>query len=712
MKENNALKYLKDFFWIMAVAAVVIGTARFAFGLAAATNMTDPLPWGWWKIFNMVAGAALATSGFIVAAVIYILQLEKYRSVARLSVVVGFLGYGASLSALMFDIGLPHRGWHAFFMWNPHSFLFEVFWCVSVYWGVTALELVPIVSERFGIPRFTHLMHEVMLPFVVLGVTLSSMHHSSLGSLFLASPTRLYPLWYTLWIPPEFLISAMGGGLSTIVLIMLVVTWLFGRKRNVEVMSGLALASVVLLGLFVVIKAVDFTYFSKWNFVFGPDITWESYVFWVEISLQALIPVAILSIPRFRRSAIGLWLGTSSAFLGLVMHRLDVGIVGYFRSAGAIYLPKLSELVFGLGIVCAVGLVFLFLIEHFYILDEPEQGRVKKFTLAEAKGLLWGPRTVRVGAITVLVVPLTIIAFHNTGTGPYFPLEQPVHAGIRSADTMRTEFVIDADRNGKGVFFPHEDHQIEFMDRYDLSQDQTCIKCHHLNLPEDQNTPCRVCHLDLELPSEIFDAENHHDRFKEDGDFQAYHSGKIEGREEDFEACQTCHDGQEEQLFDVCWSCHEDNMIGLADYRDKGFDYQAPGFKYAMHGSCLTCHRREQTDPTDKMSTGNCIGCHQEEDLRQGLQVEDLIEEGEALYLMGDLEAAAERYRAAIAMDATDPKPYYHLGVLLRVAGRTDEALAVLEKAVIANPEHRDGRRAATLITIIKRLDSAESASP
>ena len=217
MKSSNskALKRIKDVMWALAFAGFAVGIGRFAFGLAASTNMMDSLPWGWWKIFNMVAGAALATSGFVVAAVIYIFQLKRFRPVARLSVVIGFLGYGSSLAALIFDIGLPHRGWHPFFMWNPHSFLFEVFWCVSIYWGVTALELLPLVTERLPLKKVTHWLHEKMLPFVVLGITLSTMHHSSLGSLFMTSPTRLHPLWHSLWIPPEFFISAMGAGLST-----------------------------------------------------------------------------------------------------------------------------------------------------------------------------------------------------------------------------------------------------------------------------------------------------------------------------------------------------------------------------------------------------------------------------------------------------------------------------------------------------------------
>jgi hypothetical protein len=133
------LKRLKDLMWILFLSALVVGGSRFVYGLGATTNMMDALPWGWWKVFNMIAGAALATSGFVIAAIIYIFDLRQFRAVARLSVLVGFLGYGASLIALAFDVGLPHRGWHPFFMWNPHSFLFEVFWCVSLYWGVTAL---------------------------------------------------------------------------------------------------------------------------------------------------------------------------------------------------------------------------------------------------------------------------------------------------------------------------------------------------------------------------------------------------------------------------------------------------------------------------------------------------------------------------------------------------------------------------------------------
>ena len=117
------------------------------------------------------------------------------------------------------DIGLPYRIWHPIVMWNPHSFLFEVAWCVMLYFTVTIVELSPTVLERFGCERVAHLLHRAAFWIVTVGITLSSLHHTSLGSLFLVTPQqRLHPLWYTPRLPVHFILSAMGAGLMVVVL--------------------------------------------------------------------------------------------------------------------------------------------------------------------------------------------------------------------------------------------------------------------------------------------------------------------------------------------------------------------------------------------------------------------------------------------------------------------------------------------------------------
>jgi Ni/Fe-hydrogenase subunit HybB-like protein len=693
MPREKALRVIKDVLWLLLIVGGVLGVARFVFGLGASTAMLDSMPWGWWKIFNMVAGAALATSGFVVAAIIYIFKAERYKKVARLSVLVGFLGYGSSLVALGFDVGLPHRGWHPVFMWNPHSFLFEVFWCVSLYWCITALELIPLVSERFPFPKFTHLMHEVMLPFVVLGVTLSTMHHSSLGSLFMAAPTRLHPLWHSMWIPPEFLVSAMGGGLATIVLIYLGVTWLTGRERDMHVLGGLARWSAIMLAIFAVVRVVDFTVHGKWTYLLGADVSWESYVFAVEFILQAIIPLALLSTAAGRRSVTLLVIGCSSAFVGLTMNRMDTGITGFVTSSNEVYLPMLSELLVSAAILSAVGLAFLILVERFNILEEPGERRgdgvefQPLWTKGEAKAY-FVPELKRAGAMAIVVAPLTVLAFQGHGASPYESVEQPVYTSILADDEMRAELRIDADRDGDFVLFPHEKHQQWFEDRKGLEAEATCAECHHLSVPNDENSTCRACHTDMELPTEMFVLARHEERFEKPEDRDRFLAYDLDDSEQNYQACADCHD---------------ETMEGLTDYEDKGFTHLAPGFRDAMHGNCLTCHRKEESDEDkgDAMSLGNCKGCH---DWAESVAAMDpkpdasqLWRQGRDFYIEGELEQAEALYHQALELSPDSPAVLYQLGILYRVTGRDAEAFEVLNKASMVE-DHKDADAARDLL--------------
>ena len=123
-------RVFKDVLWVIALAGLVAAVLRLWFGLGATTNLSDSLPWGFWKILNMVGGVALSTSGFMVGLLVYVLRMERFRPYVKPAILIAFLGYGCSCLALLFDIGLPHRFWHPIFMWNFNSFLFEVCWCV------------------------------------------------------------------------------------------------------------------------------------------------------------------------------------------------------------------------------------------------------------------------------------------------------------------------------------------------------------------------------------------------------------------------------------------------------------------------------------------------------------------------------------------------------------------------------------------------------
>jgi len=79
-------------------------------------------------------------------------------------------------------------------------------------------------------------------------------------------------------------------------------------------------------------------------------------------------------------------------------------------------------------------------------------------------------------------------------------------------------------------------------------------------------------------------------------------------------------------------------------------------------------------------------------------EADELVQEGLAAYLEGELELAERRYRDALELKPDDPSALYNLGTLLRVSGRQDEALSVLRRAAMGPEGHPDVVRAAEAV--------------
>ena len=215
------LSMLKTILWTIVGVGATVTLFRFAHGLGAATALHDTAPWGLWIGFDVMAGVALAAGGFVLAATVYICGLEKYRPFVRPAILTAFLGYTAVAIGLLYDLGLPWRIWHPMIFPQHHSVLFEVAMCVMLYLTVLALEFAPVVLEH---PLFSHplfktvlsLLKKFTIVLIIAGIVLSTLHQSSLGSLFLITPYRLHPLWYSPIIYVLFFISAIGLGLMTV----------------------------------------------------------------------------------------------------------------------------------------------------------------------------------------------------------------------------------------------------------------------------------------------------------------------------------------------------------------------------------------------------------------------------------------------------------------------------------------------------------------
>lgn len=83
-------------------------------------------------------------------------------------------------------------------------------------------------------------------------------------------------------------------------------------------------------------------------------------------------------------------------------------------------------------------------------------------------------------------------------------------------------------------------------------------------------------------------------------------------------------------------------------------------------------------------------------------EADEKVAEGNEAYTHGDVEAAERCYRDALEMRADDPAALYHLGVLLRVTGRQDEAEASWRQAAMGPEGHPSVVRAAEALDRLK----------
>jgi Ni/Fe-hydrogenase subunit HybB-like protein len=283
-------------------------------------------------------------------------------------VLTGFLGYVFVCVALMYDLGQPWRIWHAIVYWNHHSVMFEVAWCVMLYTTVLALEFAPIVFERFRMAGPLKVLRAVSTPLVIAGVLLSTLHQSSLGTLYLIVPEKLHPLWYTPALPLLFYISAIGAGLGMIILESHLSSRAFNRGLEMDLLEPLGRVMVVILGLFGLLRLDLMFHAGVLPSILHP--TYEGRMFLLEFGVGVALPVLLLSLPRIRRSPTGLVVGATSAVLGFVLYRLNVSVTGLERSSGTHYVPTWMELTISIGLV-AIGMA-LFALAVRYLPIFPE----------------------------------------------------------------------------------------------------------------------------------------------------------------------------------------------------------------------------------------------------------------------------------------------------------------------------------------------------
>jgi len=346
--------------------AFVVAMVRFIYGIGAISDLSNSFPWGFWISFDLFTGVAIGSGAFVMAAIVYIFELKEFRPLLRPSVLTGFLGYVMVVIALLVDLGHPERIWYMMIHWNHTSVLLEIGICVMSYLTVLAIEFAPVIFEGLRWQRLARSIHRFIMPFVILGVVLSTLHQSSLGSLLLIQPAKLYPLWWTPILPILFFISAIAIGMAMIVFESSISSRYFGRGLEVHLLEKLARAVPIVLAVYLAIRFSQLTIAGDLKYLFTSGLL--SLLFWTEIIVGALMPLALFSIRRIRQSPNGLLGGAVLLLLGMILNRFNVSwfavrhpdpltYIPTFMS-NVHYIPSLPELSVSIGIFSAGILAF------------------------------------------------------------------------------------------------------------------------------------------------------------------------------------------------------------------------------------------------------------------------------------------------------------------------------------------------------------------
>jgi len=365
-------------FW-RAIAALILAAGFYSFiiryvqGLGEATDLSDKFPWGLWIGFDVLVGVGLAAGGFTISAIVHVFNIEKYEPISRPSLLTAFFGYILVGAAIFLDIGQSHRIWHPMVHWNPHSVMFEVSWCVMLYNTVLALEFSPLIFEKLNLNVPLKLIRKIYLPLVIAGVLLSTLHQSSLGTVYVIVPEKLHPLWYTPMLPVFFFISAITTGLAMTIFESFLSYRAFGKRLELNILTGLGKLLVVILGIYFVLRFQNLILRDSLKYAF--QFTRQSTLFWGEIGIGMVLPIILFSISKVRENRIGLFFSALLVIIGFILNRLNVSITGMIHSET--YFPTWMELSITFSFIVVAFTLFSLAVRYLDVFPEEEMDDAK-----------------------------------------------------------------------------------------------------------------------------------------------------------------------------------------------------------------------------------------------------------------------------------------------------------------------------------------------
>lgn len=395
---NKVLMFLMGF-------GVLSFIMRFALGLGGSTGLSDTWAWGLWIVFDF-SWIAIAAGAFATACIIYVLRRQDLYAVGRSAVLMGLLSYTFVMLTLLADLGLP---WHFYSLaiYRPkHSAMFEVSWCIAFYLSVLLLEFLPVPLDWFGMKKYREMWNQYSDWWVVIAVsafvfilsrnllwtglaaivfsimaamlkpkpgekkepimlaigavTFSTMHQSSLGSLYLLMPDKLSHLWWSPILPVCYFLSSIAAGIALVVLVEMMIAKGYKRHLRMNELAALGKLDFWALLVYLAVRIGDVAFRGELGQISGP----HGISFLFEVGVMGVLPLILLSVGKLRESPKVLGWASALVVTGVIWNRWNAVVYG-MNLKGAMpqlgplhYRPSVIEWGISVGMIAAT--IFLF----------------------------------------------------------------------------------------------------------------------------------------------------------------------------------------------------------------------------------------------------------------------------------------------------------------------------------------------------------------
>jgi Ni/Fe-hydrogenase subunit HybB-like protein len=366
-------------FNIISLPIMLLGlgiiVVRFWKGLGSVTNLTQEVPWGLWIGFDVVTGVAFAGGAYVLTFMVYILNIKKYHSIVRVTVLNGFLAYLFYAGALLLDLGRP---WNVI---NPiignsfgvSSVLFLVAWHFLLYMIAQLIEFSPAIAEWLGARRARKILSGMTVGAVIFGITLSTLHQSGLGALYLMAKDKIHPLWYTEFIPILFFVSSIFAGLSMVIFEGSITNKVFSdqissehHKGHNNIIIGLSKICAVAMFAYFFMQIVAFVHGKKWDYLNSSMGYW----YLTEMIGFLIFPMLLFYISYTRNNVAVAKVAAIVTMIGIIINRLNVTVIGFRWDEAIRYVPSWMEFVVTLTVIFTEIWIFRWVINRMPVLRE------------------------------------------------------------------------------------------------------------------------------------------------------------------------------------------------------------------------------------------------------------------------------------------------------------------------------------------------------